>query len=431
MKIVAFLPAKGSSERIKNKNMSLLNGKPLFLHTLEKLTSCSFIDEVYLDSESDEILYYAPYLKYTPLKRDKALASNKTDGHQMFYNEVRQIDADIYIQILCTSPFIKMETIKRGIDILVENEKYDSVVLVKKEKQYTWGTNGPLYDKNHIPNSKDLDDTIIETMGLYIVRGETARTKKMRFGDSVYLLEADATEAIDVNYPDDFQLADTIAAGQQSKETLFFNSLSKHISSCILSDILWEYNIPSVIRGLSPNLPLTKVLGRASTLCIRALKQGEDFRGIYEGLNSYKYIRPGEIIIVQNECPDRAYFGELNANLAIRSGAIATIVDGVTRDATEVSSLGFPVFAKSYCCSDVRGVATIKNINHTISIQGVRINPGDLIFGDADGIVVIPRKYEKEILSKACKSVQTERTVLSKIIGNKDAFTIYLEEGAF
>lgn len=59
---MAFLPVKGNSERIENKNCKLLDGKPLFLHTLEKLASCDFIDEVYLDSEADEILQMAPYL---------------------------------------------------------------------------------------------------------------------------------------------------------------------------------------------------------------------------------------------------------------------------------------------------------------------------------------------------------------------------------
>ena len=153
MKVVAFLPAKGTSERIESKNMKLLNGKPLFLCMLEKLCKCDFIDEVYLDSESDEILNYAPFLRYIPLKRDSALASNKTDGHQMFYNEVRQVEADIYIQILCTSPFIKPETIQKGVEILKEHDEYDSVVLVKKEKEYWWENGQPSYDKFHVPNS--------------------------------------------------------------------------------------------------------------------------------------------------------------------------------------------------------------------------------------------------------------------------------------
>lgn len=128
--MVAFLPAKGTSERIESKNMKLLNGKPLFLHTLEKLCKCDFIDDVYLDSDSDEILYYAKsYLNYIPLKRDPGLATNKTDGHQMFYNEIRQVEADIYIQILCTSPFISPETILKGVTILKEQPLKHLILL--------------------------------------------------------------------------------------------------------------------------------------------------------------------------------------------------------------------------------------------------------------------------------------------------------------
>lgn len=97
MKIVAFLPVKGSSERIKNKNTTLMNGKPLFLHTLEKLVRCSFIDEVFLDTEKDEIYEIAKHTNCIYLKRDPELATNKTDGHSLFYNEAKKINADIYI----------------------------------------------------------------------------------------------------------------------------------------------------------------------------------------------------------------------------------------------------------------------------------------------------------------------------------------------
>ena len=109
MKIIAFLPAKGTSSRIENKNIKLLDGKPLFLHTLEKLVACDFIDEVYLDSESEEIFSLAENVKCNFLKRDVSLATNMTDGHSLFYNEAKQVEADIYIQILGTSPFIKKE----------------------------------------------------------------------------------------------------------------------------------------------------------------------------------------------------------------------------------------------------------------------------------------------------------------------------------
>lgn len=431
MKVVAFLPAKGTSSRIESKNKKLLNGKPLFLHTLEKLCECEFIDEVYLDSEDDEILDYADYLPYKKLKRDPLLANNKTDGHQMFYNEVKQVEADIYIQILGTSPFIKKDTIKKGVQILIDNEDYDSVTLIKKDKQYTWKNNQPVYDKYHIPNSIDLPDTIIETMGLYIVRSNVAHDKKMRFGDNCYMLEAEPIEAVDVNFPLDFEFAEIVASGYQAKENLKLRTLSNFLSSALLSDTLFEYNIPSTIVGLQSNFPDKKIFGRANTLKIRELKKGEDYRGIYKGLDTYRKVSPGEIIIVDNEVGDKAYFGELNGNLAVRSGAIGTIVNGVTRDIKEVTKIDYPVYSKGYSCKDVKGVATIEFHNKPITIQGVLICPGDLIFADINGIVVIPHKIENEIISKALHSAKIEKNVLNKILGDVEAFQIYQEEGEF
>ena len=431
MKIVAFLPAKGSSERIKSKNLRFLNGKPLFLYTLEKLVECEFIDEVYLDSESDDILNYASYLNYFPLKRDKELATNKTDGHKMFFNEVRQVDADIYIQILGTSPFIKRETIKKGIDILMNHVNYDSVVLVKKEKQYTWGKDQPNYDKEHIPNSIDLPDTVIETMGLYIVRAKTAHEKRQRYGERVYLLEAEAIESVDVNFEDDFHLAEKIAEGIWMEEVNKFKLLSKHLSSSLISDILWEHGVQSTIKGLNLNIKNRRIMGRANTLKIRKLRENEDFHGIYNGLSTYKEMRSGEIICVENECPEYAYFGELNTNLAIRSGAIGTVIGGVTRDISEITELDYPVFSKGYCCTDVRGIATMESHNKEIQIAGVKIVPGNIIFADVNGIVVIPKKLEQEVISQALKSMKTEKSVLNRIITGEDAFSIHEIEGAF
>jgi len=431
MKVVAFLPAKGTSERIESKNLKTINGKPLFLHTLEKLCACDFIDEIYLDSESDEILDYANYLNYYPLKRDKKLADNKTDGHQMFYNEVKQVEADIYIQILCTSPFISPQTIKRGLDILINNKEYDSVVLMKKEKEYLWKDGEPLYDKFHIPNSGTLPDTIIESMGLYIVRSEVAHNTKMRYGNNVYMLTADAVETIDVNYQDEFELAEYIMRGIKEKENMRFKVLSKFFNSAIFSDILSDMGIEATIPGLLLNIKEKSIMGRANTLKIRALKENEDFHGIYDGLKTYDRISPGEIIVVENEVRDRAYFGELNANLAIRAGAIGTIINGVTRDIDAVNKLDYPVFAKGYCCADVKRHATVESHQKPIIIEGIEIQPGDLLFADQCGVVRIPKSIEKEVIEKAIASRQKEDSVLKKILNDENAIKIYSEEGEF
>lgn len=431
MKIVAFLPAKGTSQRVENKNIKLLDGKPLFLHNLEKLSECSFIDEVYLDSESDMIFDLASEVNCKFMHRDPALASNKTDGHQLFYNEAKQVEADIYIQMLGTSPFIKTETIKKGVDILIKHSEYDSVVLVKKEKQYLWSNNQPIYDKKHIPNSFELDDTIVETMGLYIVRKEVALNHRMRFGNKSYLLEADALEAIDVNYPDDFELAGYIAAGMREKERQLFKNISQILSSCILSDILDDMDIKGVIRNLQLNMPDKKILGRAKTLKLRLLKDGEDFTGIYDALNSYQTIVPNDIIVVENECNDYAYFGDLNANMAMRAGAIGAIIGGKTRDYKAVKSLDFPTFSTGYSCADVKKRATTESFNKKICVQNIEVHPGDLIYGDNDGIVVIPQKYEREILNRAFEVIDKETKVRTSITTGAEAKSIVSTIGAF
>jgi len=431
MKVVAFLPAKGTSNRIESKNMKLLDGKPLFHYTLEKLNECDFIDEVYLDSESDDIFESASEIDYIKMQRDPQYANNKTDGHLLFYNETRQVDADIYIQILCTSPFIDKSTIQKGVEILKNSTEYDSVVLIRKDKQYLWDKNGPKYDRNHIPNSVDLEDTIIETMGLYITNKKVALEDKKRIGERPYLLEANPIEAVDVNYPEDFELAEYIMAGIREKEREKFRNLSSVLSSPMLSDIMDDLGLDGFISGLKLNTENKKVMGRAKTLKLRALREGEDFRGIYDALQSYKTIVPNDIIVVENEVSDYAYFGNLNANLAIRQGAAATIVGGMTRDITEVTKMDYPVFAAGYIARDVRKRATTESINKEIQLKGIKIKPGDLIFGDSEGVIVIPRAYEETVISKALEVIGTESKIVSDILLGKDTSEIVDNHGNF
>jgi len=413
MKAAAFLPAKGSSNRIPNKNTMLLDGEPLFLRSLKKLMSIPIIDEVYLDTESHEIIDLASEVKCKILKRDPVLASNKTDGNLLFYNEVLNTDADICIQLLGTSPFIKSETIIKGLKILIDNPDYDSVVAVRKEKQYKWIDGYPAYDINHIPNSVDLEDTIIESMGLYIVRRKTAIETKRRIGNKPYLLEIDPLESIDVNWPPDFELANLIAVGLREQERRLFENIKLLLTSALLSDILDDMGLQGVLSSkFNLNIPNTKIFGRAKTMQIDLCPDDEDFKKIYDSLNLYDNVVSNDIIVVANKIPDFAFFGELNANLALRAGASGAIIDGVTRDTRETADIGFPVFSKGNYCKDTRKRGIVTSKNKTVVIDGISIHKDDLIFGDKDGIVVIPKKYEKEIIDTALEKMKNEKLIL-------------------
>ena len=438
MKVYAFLPAKGTSERVENKNMRFLDGERLYIRALKTLLKCKEIDKVFLDTESEEMYKLADYLPIEFMKRDATLANNKTDGHKMFMNEVNSYpDADIYVQMLCTSPFIKPETIDKAIVALKENQEYDSAVLMKKDKFYFWENGRPTYDINHIPNSKDLPETIIESMGLYIMRKDAAQKLQRRYGDKPLLIYGDMEELIDVNTPEDLQFAETHAKGVRSIENKKFGLIKHFVSSPALSDLLDDMKIEkgetcgAVLNGFQCNLTGCKLLGRANTLKLRALKDKEDFHGIYDALESYNGITDNDIIVVENEVSDYAYFGDLNARLAIRSGASGAIINGATRDRSGTKELNFPVFAKSYNATDVRRRATVDYINKPIKLNGITVNPGDLIFVDDCSVVIIYQKYEKEVIFRVLETFKNEKDIINDIFKGEHVEKIVSDRGAF
>lgn len=431
-KIIAVVPAKGTSSRIASKNQKLLDGVPLFFYSIKKLLKSSIIDEVWLDTESQDIMNIVSDTNCKILKRDSLLANNKTDGNKLFLNEVMNIEADIYIQVLATSPFIQLETIENGVKTLIDNlDKYDSVVLVDKQSLYIWNDKGPIYNINNIPNSNDLKPTTIETMGMYISTREAALKTKRRIGEKPFQLMATAEEAIDVNYPEEFKLANFIAAGKRELERKLYNNLKHQLTSSALSDILDDLGLTEqTTTRFSPNIR-TKIFGRTKTLKLRKIQENEDFRKIYQALKTYPTIIPGDIIVVENEVEDLAYFGEMNANLAIRSGAAGALIGGKTRDSVEVRSLGFPVFSSGFSCKDVRGRAVMESFNKTIDFDGILVENESLVFADSDGIVFIPIKFEKIVLDKMFKTLQTESNIIADISRGKTEIDIVNSHGNF
>jgi regulator of RNase E activity RraA/CMP-N-acetylneuraminic acid synthetase len=405
-KIVAFMPAKGTSERIPNKNLSVLDGEYLFKRKLRQLIDCQLISEVYLDTDSDEIAELASDLPVKRLKRPPALADNRTDGHELFAWECQQVEAEIYVQALCTAPFIGAETLERALRALFSSENSDSLVAVAKSKQYLWEGGEPIYGRGRIPNSVDLPITTSEAMSLYAVRQEVLSTGK-RFGRKPLLFELSPTENIDVNWPDDLDLAETVAAGGRAHENLRLATLMPYLNSPLLSDITREIGIPDCtlpkeIAGRK------RFFGRAKTLLLDYCQPGEPWQGIYDALDSYQFIRPGDVIMVENRIKDRAYFGNLNAQLAIRAGAVGAVIDGVTRDRDDVTKLGFPVFARGHYCADIKFEGTVRSFNKPLSIGKTPVANGDYVFADSDGVVVIPQMRWSEIYPMALKAIEKE-----------------------
>lgn len=431
-KVVAFLPAKGTSSRVTNKNTRSFNGEPLFAFTLRKLLRCNFIDEVYLDSECQEILSYGHRLGAKTLQRDAALATNATDGNALFYNEVLQVDADIYIQVLCTSPFIKPETIQHAVEALSKDIEIDSVVLVKEEKRYPWSQGKPLYDIEKIPNSFELPTEVSEAMGLYVVRGSAAHDTRRRIGNAPKALVGSPIELVDINTDADLDLALTIARGILAEEERTLRLLSTYLSSPILSDICDELGLCTVLSPLfEANIPGAKMFGRARTLHIRSAVPSDPTDSIYKALESYRDVVTNDIIVVQNDEGSLAYFGEINMSLAIRSGAKGALVGGVTRDSSQTRAAGFPVYSRGSYCRDIKGRGALASMNQVVKIDSVEVCPNDLVFADSDGVVIIPSSVEQQVLREALAVLQKERCIVADICSNVPVDMLISNHGFF
>jgi CMP-N-acetylneuraminic acid synthetase len=215
--IVAFIPAKGTSSRVLNKNTRMLGEKPLFLHVLDTALASNTIDSVYLDTESDELANLAEDRTHYRINRPVNLANNATDGNKLMLFEASQVpNADIYVQILPTAPFLQKETIDRAIYELIKNPNQQSLIAVLKQKQYLWSENGkPInYNPFMIPNSVDLAPTINETMGLYVIRKNELLETKTRVGNKPKLFEIPLLDSFDINTEEEFSIAQAIFKGR-------------------------------------------------------------------------------------------------------------------------------------------------------------------------------------------------------------------------
>ncbi len=160
------------------------------------------------------------------------------------------------------------------------------------------------------------------------------------------------------------------------------------------------------------------------------------YREVYheaEGVNPYELeialiddLKPGEVPVFACGGSKRiAPWGELLTTACRARRAAGCVTDGLTRDIRAIRKMRFPVFHGGIGPLDSKGRGQVAAIDVPVACAGVRVEPGDLVFGDADGVVVIPRKIESETLSRALDKVAGEnrtRAELSRGAKLRDVF---------
>lgn len=170
-----------------------------------------------------------------------------------------------------------------------------------------------------------------------------------------------------------------------------------------------------VIQGLVINKE-HKIFSIARTIKIEELETDDE--NIRTGLGFIGSINKGEILCVQGS-QQFAYFGELMTRLSIRQGLGGVIIGGFTRDSEYTQHTKLPIFSQGYTCKDIKGRGRVQEVDTPITIQSVEINPGDYIFGDLDGVVVVPKECKEELDQRLLQVVLNENNIVRDITEGK------------
>jgi len=203
MKIVVIVPIKKNSKRVFNKNFREINGIPLYRYLLDKLKNSNF-DEIFIDSDSDEIKEYSLKNNFSYIDRLPKLKNDNANGNHLLLHHQKIIDADFYFQLFVTAPLLKIQSINSCIKILKE---HDSILTCNSLYTWTWFKKKPInYNPKILPRSQDAEPIVIETTGLYGIKNDSLVKNQSRIGDNPYFFEVSAEESMDLDTEEDFDL---------------------------------------------------------------------------------------------------------------------------------------------------------------------------------------------------------------------------------
>lgn len=140
-------------------------------------------------------------------------------------------------------------------------------------------------------------------------------------------------------------------------------------------------------------------------------------------------LRHNEVYICTGGSPRYALWGELMSTRALKLGAVGAVVDGYTRDTRGILRLNFPTFSHGRYAQDQGPRGKVLDFRVPLEMRGVRINPGDIVFGDIDGVCIIPRKAEEAIIRQALEKAQGEQLVRKAIENGMSAVQAFEKFG--
>jgi 4-hydroxy-4-methyl-2-oxoglutarate aldolase len=172
---------------------------------------------------------------------------------------------------------------------------------------------------------------------------------------------------------------------------------ASNLDTATISDALDRLGIPGQCLNIKPRDTRFRMTGRAFTTLYRPV--GKPAGTVGEFIDD---VAPGSVIAIDNGGRANAtVWGDILTEIAHRRRIAGTVIDGACRDTSLCLELGYPVFSKSYSMRTGKDRVQLDATEIAVNIGDARVAPGDILRGDADGVVVIPRQHEVEVLATA------------------------------
>ncbi len=209
-----------------------------------------------------------------------------------------------------------------------------------------------------------------------------------------------------------------------------FHEMRADLFSAIIGDVLdlLGYHHQFLMPECRPLRPGMVVCGRAMTVYEADVTEPVDppFGLMLKALDSMK---PDEVYIASGSSASYALWGELMSTAARVRGAAGAVLAGYTRDTNGILEMNFPVFCYGSYAQDQRGRGRVVDFRVPLEIHGVKVNPGDIVFGDVDGVVILPQEVETTVVAHALEQVKKERTAKQLLLNGASAETVFCETG--
>src|SRR5215472_17276828 len=180
-----------------------------------------------------------------------------------------------------------------------------------------------------------------------------------------------------------------------------------------LSDALDRLGIAGQCLGIKPLDNLFRMTGRAFTILYGPAGNPPGTVGDY-----IDEVHPGGVVVLDNGGRENAtVWGDILTWVAHTRGLAGTVIDGACRDTHLSRDLGYPIYSRSYSMRTGKDRVQVESMGGPVTIGEARVSQGDLLRGDADGVVCIPREHEEQILAVAEEIDRAEDQIRSLVRG--------------